>query len=226
MKVLSSVHLAASDGLRMESTSKSPQRASRHLVCALCSRSRACKKATSWRLVAIPLRQSRWKRWLAIGGAAEALGANLRCRACRLGWQGEGGVEFAAGHGKGVSWHWPVLKTPSLADPELGSRILIIAAGPDNGDANLGGRITECAVELHFRAWLYGHSTGSCLIHFGEQASLTNCQRLIEEPFPLVVRNSPSSRHTVCACARSCSSNEAEEKRIRRNAFEIRLSDF
>lgn len=29
--------------------------------------------------------------------------------------------------GKGVSWHWPVLKTPSLADPELGKRILIIA---------------------------------------------------------------------------------------------------
>ncbi|PTB44543.1 uncharacterized protein TrAFT101_003091 [Trichoderma asperellum] len=56
--------------------------------------------AQSWRLVAIPLRQSRWKRWLAIG---------------------RGGVEFGDGHGKGVSWHWPVLKTPSLADPELGS---------------------------------------------------------------------------------------------------------
>lgn len=42
-------------------------------------------------------------------------------------------MEWQAGHGKGVSWHWPVLKTPSLADPELGNRILIIAAGPDNG---------------------------------------------------------------------------------------------
>lgn len=55
-------------------------------------------------------------------------------------------MEFGDGHGKGVSWHWPVLKTPSLADPELGSRILIIAAGLDNG------RVTECFVELHFRA--------------------------------------------------------------------------
>lgn len=53
-------------------------------------------------LVAIPLRQSRWKRWLAIGGAAEALGANLRCRACRLGYPGRGacGVS-AAGHWQG-----------------------------------------------------------------------------------------------------------------------------
>lgn len=87
------------------------------------------KWAQSWRLVAIPLRQSRWKRWLAIGGAAEALGANLRCRACRLGLPGRGGgVELLRpAIGKGVSWHWPVLKTPSLADPELGKRILIIA---------------------------------------------------------------------------------------------------
>lgn len=33
-----------------------------------------------------------WKRWLAGCGAAGALGANLRCRACRLGSQGGGGV--------------------------------------------------------------------------------------------------------------------------------------
>lgn len=49
-----------------------------------------------------------WKRWLAACGAAGALGANLRCRACRLGSQGGGGVsrEFVLlGTGKGVSWH-------------------------------------------------------------------------------------------------------------------------
>lgn len=51
----------------------------------------------SWRLVAIPLRQSRWKRWLAIGGAAEALGANLRCRACRLGFPGRGACGVLCG---------------------------------------------------------------------------------------------------------------------------------
>lgn len=35
-----------------------------------------------------------WKRWLAACGAAGALGANLRCRACRLGSQGGGGVSL------------------------------------------------------------------------------------------------------------------------------------
>lgn len=90
MNAFSSMHSAASDGARVDLISKAPPRASRRLACARCSGFQACKMAQSWRLVAIPLRQSRWKRWLAIGGAAEALGANLRCRACRLGSQGEG----------------------------------------------------------------------------------------------------------------------------------------